>query len=137
MGNPLKLFDITADQIDLVVARFYVRVRVHPELGPIFAAHIAADAWPAHEDKIARFWRNAILREGNFSGNPMRTHMAASDVQPNHFPIWLGLFDEVLFAELPDATATAFSALAHRIGDGFIFGLVQLRRSKDAVPVLR
>jgi len=135
--SPLRLFDITPDQIARVVRAFYARVRVHPDLGPIFAAHIANDDWPGHEEKIMRFWRNAILREGSYSGNPMRVHMQARDVQPEHFPIWLGLFDEVLDQELPPETAQAFSALAHRIGNGFVFGLTQMRQPRDAPPVLR
>ena len=137
MTHPLKLFEITATEIDRVVTVFYARIRTHPDLGPVFGAHIAVDEWPAHEEKIARFWRNAILREGCYSGNPMRVHMETPDVQPTHFPLWLGLFDEVLAHELPEVTATAFSALAHRIGNGFVYGLTQLRQPRGAPPVLR
>ncbi|QYX56690.1 group III truncated hemoglobin [Roseovarius sp. SCSIO 43702] len=137
MANPLALFEITPEEIDRVVTSFYARIRKHPDLGPVFAAHIADDEWPAHEEKIARFWRNAILRERSYSGNPMRIHMEARDVQPEHFPLWLGLFDEVLSEELDPRTARSFSALAHRIGDGFIFGLTQMRRPRDEPPILR
>ena len=53
-------FFVTADQIDAQVAAFYAAVRTHPQLGPVFAGHVTD--WPEHEAKIARFWRNAILR---------------------------------------------------------------------------
>ena len=58
-------FDVTPEQIDRVVAVFYAAIRRHEVLGPIFNAHVTD--WPEHEEKIARFWRNAILRERGLS----------------------------------------------------------------------
>lgn len=73
-------FDITPDQIARVVATFYATVRDHPGLGPVFAVHVAD--WPAHEAKIARFWRNAILHDRVYDGNPLAAHRAAGNVRP-------------------------------------------------------
>lgn len=112
---------LTADQIDTVVGKFYAAVRQDADLAPIFNNHI--HDWPEHEIKIASFWRNAILRERSYAGNPMQKHQAAGDVKPDHFPIWLGLFDEVLHAELPPHLAHEWSRLAHRIGQGLSYGL--------------
>lgn len=112
---------LTAAQIDSVVATFYAAVRQDPELSVVFNNHI--QDWPEHEIKIASFWRNAILKERSYSGNPMQAHQAAGDVKPDHFPIWLGLFDEVLHKELPPELANAWSRLAHRIGQGLSYGL--------------
>jgi len=137
MTHPFQLFDITADEIDRVVAVFYARIRQHPELGPVFCAHIQGEAWRPHEAKIAAFWRNAILKERSYSGNPMQVHMLAGNVKPAHFATWLALFDEVLAAELPETTARSFSALAHRIGRGLKLGLEQVQLPKDQPPILR
>ncbi len=115
-------FPITAAEIDTVVADFYAFIREHPGLGPVFAAHVTD--WPAHEAKIARFWRNAILYERSYDGNPMQAHLAAGNVRPGMFEPWLGLFDMVLRRNLPPDTAAAWSALAHRIGLGLRSGLV-------------
>lgn len=112
---------VTEEQIDRVVARFYHRVRAHPALGPVFAAHV--DDWPAHEEKIGRFWRNALLFQRVYDGNPMQVHKAAGNVRAQHFPVWLGLFDDTLSRELPAQTALAWSTLAHRIGRGLSYGL--------------
>lgn len=114
-------FDITADEIARVVARFYDAVRHHPGLGPVFAAHVTD--WPAHEAKIAAFWRNAILLERSYDGNPMLAHRAAGNVKGPMFPVWLGLFDSVLNRELRADQATAWSALAHRIGSSLRMGV--------------
>ena len=118
-------FAITPDQIGRVVAAFYAQVRADPALGPVFAAHVTD--WPAHEAKIIRFWRNAILSERVYDGNPMAAHMAAREVRGDHFAIWLGLFDTVLAAELPAPTAASWSALAHRIARGLRMGVEDLR----------
>jgi hemoglobin len=114
---------VTQAQIDRVVAKFYVRVRAHPALGPVFAAHVAD--WPTHEEKIGRFWRNALLWQRCYDGNPMQVHAAAGDVRALHFPVWLSLFDAVLESELPRPLALAWSTLAHRIGRGLSYGLPQ------------
>jgi len=133
--HPLARFPITPAEIDAVVAEFYAVVRTHPGLGPVFAAHVSD--WPAHEAKIAAFWRNAILMERGYDGNPMAVHKAAGNVRPGMFDIWLGLFDSVLKGELPPETAAAWSALAHRIGRGLRYGLVDTAQTASGAPILR
>ena len=126
-------FDISEDQIDRVVATFYACIREHPGLGPVFAAHVRD--WPAHEAKIAGFWKNAILHQRGYDGNPLAVHRAAGNVRLGMFSVWLGLFDSVLRLELPPETAAAWSALAHRIGRSLMFGMQQ--EAPGAPPSLR
>jgi hemoglobin len=133
--SPLARFDITAAEIEAVVAEFYAIVRTHPGLGPVFASHVTD--WPAHEAKIASFWRNAILFERGYDGNPMAVHKAAGNVRPGMFDAWLGLFDSVLRRELNPDQAQAWSALAHRIGRGLRYGLVESAQTADGAPILR
>ena len=126
-------------EIAWVVAVFYARVRRDPGLSEIFSRHV--QDWPSHEAKIARFWANAILGEGSYSGNPMRVHMEAGSVRPEHFECWLRLFDRTLEDELEPGAAQAWSALAHRIGRGLRFGLETYpqpdKPNADSVPNLR
>ncbi|WP_415233786.1 group III truncated hemoglobin [Pseudorhodobacter sp.] len=131
----LARFPITAEQISGVVAEFYAAVRAHPSLGPVFAAHVTD--WPAHEEKIARFWRNAILFERSYDGNPMAIHRAAGNVRPGMFDDWLVLFDSVLHRRLPAETAAQWSALAHRIGRGLRMGVVDDLTPPGGIPRLR
>jgi len=128
-------FPVTPEQIDAVVADFYAFVREHPGLGPVFARHITD--WPTHEAKIARFWRNAILFEKGYDGNPLAVHRAAGNVRPGMFDPWLGLFDMVLRRNLPPETAAAWSALAHRIGRSLRAGVVESTTGADGIPRLR
>ncbi len=136
MSNaPLARFDITPEEIARVVARFYAGVRVHPVLGPVFAAHVTD--WPAHEDKIAGFWRNAILHERSYDGNPMQKHVQAGNVRPGMFEPWLKLFDATLAAELSPEQAAGWSALAHRIGRSLRAGVVEKDLLPGGIPNLR
>ncbi len=134
MSIPPRI-NVTPEQIDRVVAVFYGAIRRHEVLGPIFAGHVTD--WPEHEAKIARFWRNAILYERSYDGNPMRTHMQAGDVRSEHFAPWLMLFDETLRRTLPTDLAAQWSALAHRIGAGLRMGVEDLRDRQPGPPVLR
>lgn len=131
---PAPRVEITAAEINAVVAMFYDAVRHHPGLGPVFATHVAD--WPAHEEKIARFWRNAILHERSYDGNPLAVHRDAGNVRPGMFEVWLGLFESVLKRNLTAEQAQAWSELAHRIGRGLRAGMVE-RPEKDGVPILR
>ncbi len=134
LPNPLRKFDISAEEINRVVAVFYDRIRTHAVLGPVFANHVTD--WPEHEEKIAGFWRNAILREGSYNGNPMRVHVSRPDIKAEHFPDWLDLFYQVLSEELPHDIGRKWAVLAQRIGEGFRTGIVSMRQPKDAPPVL-
>lgn len=125
------LYDVSGEDIERVVGAFYREARVHPDLGPIFAAHVADR--PAHEAKTTRFWRNAIRRERCYDGNPKRVHMDAGDVRPEHFALWLETFDTVLERQVSPGAARSWSALAHRIGRGLRSGLTAV----DGKAVLR
>ena len=130
----LARFDITADEIERVTTIFYAKIRGHETLGPIFASHVKK--WPSHEAKIAGFWRNAILLERSYAGNPMQVHKAAGNVHAEHFPVWLSLFDDVLKQNLDAQTARAWSALAHRIGRGLSMSLTPVAgKASDAPPI--
>ncbi len=132
-------FPITADEIDTVVTEFYARVREDETLAPVFFQSLPPlpKVWMEHEEKIAAFWRNAILFERSYSGNPQKVHGEREAVEPEHFAVWLALFDEVLKEKLHPEQAAAWSNLAHRIGRGLKMGVVQSRAVEGAVPNLR
>lgn len=133
--EPIAKFDITRADITRVVTTFYALVRQHPGLAPVFAAHV--DDWPAHEDKVARFWANAILNERAYDGNIMVTHQEAGNVRPGMFGPWLDLFDLTLRRELTADQAAAWSALAHRIGRPLRAGVTDRMRGPGGVPLFR
>lgn len=126
--------DVDREKIAKVVSIFYERVRADHALGPIFAERV--DNWLEHEDKITRFWANALLFERSYSGNPMRAHMDAGNVRPAHFESWLTLFDEVLKTQISSPQREQWSALVHRIGRGLSFGLSEFQKESGEPPSL-
>lgn len=137
--NPMQKFEITAADIDRLVAVFYTRIRAHPMLGPIFARAIApvdGPEWRIHEAKIAAFWRNAIGLDRAYEGNPMRVHVANHDVQPGMFSVWLDLFADTARNELTPDQAASIDALARRIGEGMRYAVTQRGQERGAPPKL-
>ena len=126
---------IARADIERVVASFYEAVRRHPGLGPVFAAHVSD--WPAHEAKVVAFWAGAILQEHGYDGNVVAAHVAAGNVQPGMFSVWLSLFDTILQRELDADQAAAWSELAHRIGRSLRASVVDRETLPGGVPKLR
>lgn len=109
--------EVTEDTIRMLVDAFYARVRRDATLGPIFDAAIAADAWPAHLEKMYAFWSSVMLTSGRYKGDPVSTHRHVAGIEPPLFGNWLDLF-EATAAELftPDL-AEQFAVKARRIAE--------------------
>ncbi|MBV7408445.1 group III truncated hemoglobin [Maritimibacter sp. DP1N21-5] len=140
--SPLQRFPMEREDIDRLMTAFYARIRKHKVLGPIFARAIAPEngpEWKVHEEKIASFWRNAILMDRDYRGSPMQAHVTNGEVMPEHFPLWLEVFHETARDVLPPEKAASMSALAERIGQGLRWGLesVQERQGQSGPPNLR
>ena len=122
-------FEITDEQIDILVSVFYARARDDATLGPIFFNAIGKSnlAWKTHEAHIASFWRNALGLDRSFQGNPMLKHLANHQIEPEHFPIWLEIFNQTAQDVLPQHAADGIAALANRIGQSMSWGLTQFR----------
>lgn len=85
--------DITTIQdIRLLVDTFYDQVRKDTLIGPIFIG-IIRDQWPAHLEKMYRFWQTVLLDERTYSGTPFLPH-AKMPLEWTHFEQWLRLFNE-------------------------------------------
>ena len=102
------------DQIRTLVHRFYDRVQQEPLLGPVFARRIAADAWPAHLDKMERFWSTILRGSNRYVGDPMAAHLPLG-IDADHFTRWLALFREVAEATLPLPIADSILQRAERM----------------------
>lgn len=133
----MQRFEITTEEIDRLVRVFYQQIRVHEVLGPIFNRAIGTDplAWQRHENKISSFWRNVAGIDRAYQGTPMVAHMENSEIQPEHFQIWLTLFHEVAEEVLPPDRAYIMGTYADRIGKGLANGVAIGRRKKGAPPV--
>ncbi len=114
---------ISEADIELVVSRFYARIRRDDLLGPVFAIRINADQWDRHEKHIVDFWSSIFLKTGRFKGNPMLKHLTLSGLTPTHFRRWLDLFSNTAEEALSEDKARAFGEMAERIAQSLQMGL--------------
>lgn len=116
--KPPVPFDESA--IATLVDRFYEKVRVDAQLGPVFNA--AVDDWDQHKRLLTSFWASVALRAGSYRGNPMAAHRP-HPIRAEHFDRWLELWCETCAEELDEARAAQMLEFAQRIGHSLKLGL--------------
>ena len=104
-----------------VVETFYAKVRLDPQLGPIFEA--AIEDWPTHLSRLCEFWSSLTLLTGRYKGNPFEVHLALPELDAEHFATWLNLFDETLAALCTPTQAEVFRTRARRVAESLKLGL--------------
>lgn len=107
---------MTEADLELLVARFYERVRRDGVLGPLF--NEAVHDWPEHLVKLQAFWSSVMLTTGRYKGSPMAAHLRhAEAIEPAMFDRWLALWRETAREMLPPEAAAAIIAKAERIAE--------------------
>lgn len=82
---------IDGPMIDVLVRRFYEKVRADALLGLIFETRISD--WESHLKRMCEFWSQVALMTGRYHGTPMAKHFPLR-VDAEHFDRWLALFEE-------------------------------------------
>jgi len=113
---------ISEDGICRLVDAFYVKIRVDPELGPIFARAIPGD-WQPHLNKMYAFWSSVMLTSGRYKGNPVAKHLSVEGIELKLFERWLALFDETCRELFDDRLSDEFRAKAVRIAESLKLAL--------------
>ena len=105
-----------------LVEAFYTSVRADPLLGPVFAKHVTD--WDQHLDRLEAFWRSILFSSGEYTGNPMRAHIALPHLDGPLFCRWLELFYETLATLDPQGAATTvIGERARAIADSLLTGV--------------
>lgn len=113
--KPLAKHDILdLGDIRLMVDSFYSKVRKNELLAPVFAEKISDEQWPAHLDKMYRFWQTLLLEEHTYSGNPLMHHLHLP-VTNDHFAEWLRLFREIIAEHFTGEKAQEATMRAEKI----------------------
>lgn len=81
-------------EIQEMVDLFYGKVRKDGLLADIFHG-VIQDNWPAHLEKMYRFWQTVLLSEHTYYGSPFVPH-AKLPVEKKHFERWKSLFFETV-----------------------------------------
>ncbi len=117
---------ITEQEISTLVDSFYDKVRLDPDIGPIFNA-IVGD-WPHHLATLKDFWSTVLLTTGRYKGDPMMTHLQLP-LDRDHFERWLTLFAETATDVLSPDHAVTVIAKSQRIAQNFK-AAIALQQSK-------
>ena len=125
---------ISQEEINNLVDRFYAKVRMDPEIGPIFNASI--DDWPAHLSLLKDFWATVLLTERRYKGDPLAKHLELS-LDPPHFARWLALFAETAREVMSPHGAETVIAKSQRIAQNFTSAIAHKRGEKQALPIFR
>jgi hemoglobin len=118
---------ITEQEISTLVDRFYAKVRLDQQIGPIFNAIV--DNWPHHLALLKDFWSTVLLTTGRYKGQPLMTHLQLP-LDPEHFERWLTLFAETATEVLPPPVAANVIAKSQRIAENFKLGIAH-QQAKD------
>jgi hemoglobin len=113
---------LSEEAIAWLVDRFYAKVRLDPELGPIFARAIPGD-WGPHLATMRDFWSSVMLTSGRYHGNPVAAHAKIDGIRPDLFRRWLALFDTTCAELFEPEIADAFRAKAARIAESLMLAL--------------
>lgn len=116
--------EITEDNIRTLVYRFYDKIRIDPEVGPVF--HAAIQDWDKHLGIMVRFWSTVMLASRSYKGNPLAAHMGLG-IKPYMFTRWLKLWKETTEELFDEKCSVRFQEKAERMGQNMVFALFGIR----------
>lgn len=121
-----ELKDIsTREDVELLVDRFYAKIRVHSELGPIFNDRIR-DHWDEHMVTLVNFWETLLLNNRTYFGAPFPKHVNLP-IEDLHFEMWLSLFFMTIDEHFQGPVAEDAKFRAHNIARSFSFKIAYFR----------
>ncbi|HEY0334770.1 MAG TPA: group III truncated hemoglobin [Stenotrophomonas sp.] len=107
----------TEAEVHQLVHAFYASVRVDPQLGPIFEAHV--QDWAVHLARLVDFWSSLLRGTQRFHGAPMGVHLALPGLTEALFRRWLQLFGEATAAIGNPELQRLADARAAQVANGF------------------
>ena len=116
------------NDIELLVNRFYERVRQDSVIGYLFT-DVAQTNWEKHLPKMYDFWEVVLFGTGNFKGNPMLVHKELHDKSPineTHFEHWLLLFHETVDELFEGINADDIKSTAGNIAKSLMYRILML-----------
>lgn len=123
----------TMEDIHLLVDTFYGKVRADLLLGPIFN-RVIQDRWPAHLEKMYRFWQTVLLGEHSYHGSPFPPH-AQLPVEQQHFDGWLRLWHSTIDEHFSGEKADEAKWRGDKMAQLFL-SKISYYRSHPATPLL-
>jgi len=109
--------------VNILVNRFYAKIRKDELLGPIFNDHISEVQWPEHLIKLTDFWETNLFRISKFKGNPSSKHIKVDtnlgyNIEKKHFTTWLNIWFETVDEMFNGELATKAKESARKMATG-------------------
>jgi len=89
---------ITRKDIELLMEKFYDKVKKDDTIGPIFN-DVAQVNWAHHIPIICDFWETLLLDSASYRKNAMEVHFSLNrkiPLEEKHFQVWLKLFTDTV-----------------------------------------
>ena len=122
------------EDVRLLVDTFYGKVREDRLIGPIFIGAIG-DHWPAHLDKMYRFWQTVLFEEHTYYGSPFAPH-ARMPLEMRHFETWLGYWNATVDQLFEGEKAGETKWRAAKMAEMFLSKIEYYRNNPSATPIV-
>ena len=123
------------DDIKIFVDKFYQKVRVDQDLGPVFASRIANDDWSQHLERMYSFWHTVLFGARDYRGNPFSKHSSLR-IDEKHFSKWINLLTETINSNFHGPKAEEVIKRAHMMGELFQSKLKHIRQNPGYKNIL-
>lgn len=119
---------INHENIQKLMDVFYAKVRKDPQLSTVFLPAVGEDneSWEKHKEKIGRFWRQMLLGEPVFDGQPLKKHIELPPFPREFFATWLNLFSASLHQIYEPEVAEAILHKATMIAQRFQVAIYEM-----------
>jgi len=121
------------EDVRVLVDTFYGKVREDKLIGPIFIGAIGNE-WPAHLDKMYRFWQTVLLEEHTYFGSPFPPHVRMP-LEGRHFEAWLVHWNATVDALFQGVKAEEAKWRAAKMAEMFLSKLTYYRNNPASRPI--
>ncbi len=116
----------------LLVRTFYIKIRAHEILGPIFNKVITD--WEAHFELLTDFWEAQLFLKRKYHGNPVTAHQDVDkkmdhSITSEHFGLWLNLWFETIDELYEGETAWIAKNRAQKMSTMLFMKIFQHRKN--------
>ncbi|WP_452223537.1 group III truncated hemoglobin [Lacinutrix chionoecetis] len=127
----------TREDIELLVALFYNKIRKDNVLGPFF--NNAIKDWEQHLNHLTTFWESSLFftrkLDNKYVGNPLEAHVKVdrdnnSSITEMHFGIWLNYWMQTIDELFEGEVANNAKRRARKMGTFLYLKIFEARTQK-------
>jgi hemoglobin len=116
--------------VNILVTKFYDKVRINETLGPFFDR---IEDWDEHLERLTTFWESSLFLQTKYYSNPLKAHVKADrehdyKITEYHFGVWLNLWHETIDELFSGETADNAKRRARKMGTFLYINIFQARQ---------